>query len=217
MPGRRGFDTAKEIAKEYPHKWSSATLYRDFMRVIRRKYPPQKHIIYRQILNDTFHEHEYISDDIRMSLMGTGPTSLGSLAVEEEFYDKGLKHPQHPHRYDMIDILCSAMDSKKIHPLPYLVQRDIWYYFGLGEQQQDILSTKVHKICKNMNEKYSEISAEEKDYHRQWLLKRLNLFEDSTREKNKSQQSLALDSYFHLQHTYTFLFAHFSSKNRFEK
>ena len=177
--GAKGFDPAKEIAKEYPHKWNSGTLYRDFLRVVQRKYKEPQRTKYSQFLRNAFREHTFIDDEERMKLMGTGPTTLGSIAIEEEFYEKGIKHPEHPSRFDLVDVMASNLDCQRIHPLPYLIQRDMWYYFGLGEQQQDVIATKVHRITKKLNEKYSEKTAEHRDECRKWITTRLALFEDS--------------------------------------
>ena len=177
--GAKGFEPAKEIAKEYPHKWNSGTLYRDFLRVVHRKYEGPTKTKYTNMLRAAFREHGFIDNEERMKLMGTGPTTLGSIAIEEEFYEKGIKHPEHPARYDLLDVFAANLDCQRIHPLPYLIQRDMWYYFGLGEQQQDAIATKVHRITKKLNDKYSEKSIEERDQCRQWILNRLELFEDS--------------------------------------
>mmetsp|Transcript_11486 Transcript_11486/g.17405 ORF Transcript_11486/g.17405 Transcript_11486/m.17405 type:complete len:543 (+) Transcript_11486:40-1668(+) len=177
--GAKGFDPAKEIAKEYPHKWSSATLYRDFLRVIQRKYEEPQKSKYTRILENAFREHQYVDNEQRMKLMGTGPTTLGSICLEEEYYEKGIKHPEHPSRFDMVDIFAANLDCRRIHPLPYLVQRDVWYYFGLGEQQQDIIATKVHRIAKKLNDKYHDVTAEYRDECRNWITERLQLFEES--------------------------------------
>merc|ERR1719491_940535 len=206
--GAKGFDPAKEIAKEYPHKWNSGTLYRDFLRVVHRKYPEPQRTKYSSFLRAAFREHTFIDNEERMKLMGTGPTTLGSIAIEEEFFEKGIKHPEHPSRYDLIDTLSANIDCRRLHPLPYLIQRDLWYYFGLGEQQQDVIATKVHRIAKSKNEKYNERTVERRDECRQWILDRLALFEDSyahspqrdvsliSREQAKKVQEIfaALDS-----------------------
>ena len=177
--GAKGFDPAKEIAKEYPHKWNSGTLYRDFLRVVNRKYEEPQKTKYLNSLRNAFREHTFIDNEERMKLMGTGPTTLGSIAIEEEFYEKGIKHPEHPSRFDLIDIFAANLDCQRIHPLPYLIQRDMWYYFGLGEQQQDVIATKIHRIAKKLSDKYSEKTIEERDECREWIVTRCQLFEES--------------------------------------
>ena len=84
----------------------------------------------------------------------------------------------------LVDIFSSNLDCKRIHPLPYLIQRDIWYYFGLGEQQQDMIATKIHRITKKLNEKYTEKTIEYRDQCREFILNRLELFESSLANNN---------------------------------
>ncbi len=91
-----------------------------------------------------------------MKLMGTGPTTLGSIAIEEEFYEKGIKHPEHLSRFDLVDIMASNLDCQRIRPLPYLIQRDMWYYFGLGEQNQEEVQQSVMDIAKCFKETLAE-------------------------------------------------------------
>merc|ERR1712154_730884 len=80
-------------------------------------------------------------------------------------------------------------DCKRIHPLPYLIQRDMWYYFGLGEQQQDVIATKIHRIAKKLNDKYSERTIEERDECREWIVARCQLFEESNACMNASDSN----------------------------
>eukprot|EP01083_Nonionella_stella_P025051 69025_1 len=217
--GAKGFDPAKEIAKEYPHKWNSGTLYRDFLRVIQRKYPEPQKTKYTNLLRASFREHGFIDNEERMKLMGTGPTTLGSVAIEEEFYEKGIKHPEHPSRYDLIDVFASNLDCQRIHPLPYLIQRDMWYYFGLGEQQQDIIATKISRMAKKLSDKYTERSYEEREQCRQWIVNRLALFEESFTNSNAST-SMSIDTANKIKQIFDYLDAdkdgYISYKNMFD-
>ena len=70
VAGHKRFDSMKELAKEYPHKWSSSVLYRDYLRTIHRKYDEPQRSKYVGHVRNAFRQYGYINDEMRMKLMG---------------------------------------------------------------------------------------------------------------------------------------------------
>ncbi|ETO13885.1 hypothetical protein RFI_23487 [Reticulomyxa filosa] len=136
-------------------------------------------------------------------MTNSGPMALGSLSIEEELYIQGNKNPEHPGRYEFWDKIASALNHNIYHSKAFVVQRDLWYYFGISDNQQNLLFTKIQKMAKSMNEQYTQESNFEKIVSsirlfvlfaaREWLLKRMELFEESTSQSNASQQGALQD------------------------
>merc|ERR1719195_2439050 len=96
-------ETNEETTKHYPHKHSTTFLYRDYMRVLDRKYPKEFAGKLKRTVRELFDYYAHLPDKERFQVMGEGTRLLGLLACEEEMHNRGLRHSFVKTHWEIID------------------------------------------------------------------------------------------------------------------
>merc|ERR1719204_209751 len=116
-PGERLSKFAKETANRaagaLPHKHTSLFLYRDYLRVIERKYEGSQVKYLKNAVRHNFITYKYLEDKERMQMVGEGTRFVGLLACAEELHDGGLKNAYLKDPFTRIDETHRQIDPKR--------------------------------------------------------------------------------------------------------
>jgi len=182
-------DTAEEMATatavNYPHKNSAQFMFRDYMRVITRKYNEPERSRLKAIVREMFLEHAHLPKSEMFQVMGEGTRFLGLMACEEEMHDRGLRHTFLKTKFDIRDELDSVIDCKTLEMLPYTFQLRLWTDYGLDEYGQTTAWLAMHNSVGDANKLYNRAKKIERDNARKWVLRRMDRYEQATERSNK--------------------------------
>lgn len=182
-------DTAEEMAEKtalnYPHKNSAQFMYRDYMRVISRKYDEPQAKRLKAIVRQMFLEYAHLPKKEMFQTMGEGTRFLGLLACEEDMHDRGLRHMFLKTKWDIRDVFDCRLDCKLLDCMPYIFQLSLWTDYGLDEYGQTTAWLAFYNEVKDANKAYEREKAVGRDEARKWMLRRLDRYEQAKERRNK--------------------------------
>lgn len=185
-------EVSTTLAKKLPHRHTSLFLYRDYLRVIRKKYKSPLASRMRSHVRQGFEANRYLGDKERMETVEEGVKFLGLLSCQEGMFNESLKDPDNYLKCtaDRHEFQSNIMDRKLIHIYPYVFLQDLWERFGLDEYGQTTVWLRTHNEAERLNNEYNEKKKPGRDAAREWLMKRLQLIEHHGQSRRVAEHEM---------------------------